>query len=142
MNLTTLKTELAARGFDYLSDTRQGQYVNWARAELDDTELWPYRVATATGAAPLTIATLGPILSVRTTVANSSLDYIDPREILSISGDITAVGTAMYYTVAQPTIVTTYPASTSTLRFALRDHTRPHGHGHAGRPDTFPSPDR
>jgi hypothetical protein len=49
MTFAELKTELAARGFDHLSDTRLGQYVNQARAELDGMHMWPYREDSATG---------------------------------------------------------------------------------------------
>jgi hypothetical protein len=67
MNFSALKQELSDRGYDDLSDTRLGNFINQGRAELDLMYNWPYRLATASGASPLTITDLGTIEEVANT---------------------------------------------------------------------------
>lgn len=108
MTLAELKTELAARGFDYLSDTRRGLFINQARAELDDLFLWPYRLTIATGASPLTVSDLGVIESVLDT-ANSSV-ALSAVEWSGLAGlDTTTTGTPSRFYVDNG-VVRTYPA--------------------------------
>lgn len=118
MNFSELKTELAARGFDYLSDTRLGQYINWARAELDDTELWPYREESATGTAPLSISDLGTIEAVIDTTTSLPLEAWDYRDLLHSYGDLSVDGSPQFYYLANPSgtpEVATYPESSNTI---------------------------
>lgn len=100
MNFTELKTELAARGFDYLTDIRRGQYVNWARAELDDFALWPYRLATSSGPTPLTIADLGVIDDVLdTSNSNQSLLPSSHAALVHQFRDLSTPGIARFFYV-------------------------------------------
>lgn len=108
MNFTTLKQELSDRGFAYLSDTRLGQYINWARAELDDVALWAYRSATSSGSAPLTVADLGVIETVVNTVTNTTLDPADRRDLMAVYGDLTTTGTPSFFYVDNG-VVRSYP---------------------------------
>jgi hypothetical protein len=57
VDFTALKAEVAAAGFARLTDAQLGVFVNRAMHELDDLEPWGYREASATGTAPLAIAT-------------------------------------------------------------------------------------
>lgn len=118
MDFAELKTELAARGFDYLSDTRLGQYINWARAELDETDLWPYREESATGVAPLAIADLGTIEAVLD-AHDQPLNPTDYRDIVATYGDISITGNPAHYYVANPSgtlQVATFPVSTDNIQ--------------------------
>lgn len=104
MNFGEMTDELAARGFDYLSDDRRGIYVNAARAELDTMHLWPYREAAATavnGENFVVVDDLGPIRSVRDTGNNSALlEFRSRVEIEEVyEGDLTGTGTPAYYYV-------------------------------------------
>lgn len=118
MNFTALKAELAARGFDHLSDTRLGQYVNWGRAELDDLYRWPYREAAVTGTAPLIVTDLGVIEAVTNETSHATLQPADFRGLLEDYGDLSLSGTPSSYYVSWATgvpEVATYPASTNTI---------------------------
>lgn len=111
MNLGELRDELSARGFDYLSAARQTTIVNFARAELDDLALWPYRLTTATGTAPLTIATLGEVESVTDTTQQMPLLRRSAPEIVHDFGDLTTVGTAAWWYVDTGPAITVFPVS-------------------------------
>lgn len=102
MDFTALKQELSDRGFTYLTDARLGQYINWARAELDDTDLWPYREAFATGAPPLAISDLGTIEKVLNVDTTQPLIASDYGLLLEAYGDLSTTGTATYYYTATP----------------------------------------
>jgi hypothetical protein len=115
MDFSALKNELADRGFAHLNSVRQGQYINWARAEMDETALWPYRIATATGAAPLTISDLGTIETVVDTAnSNNPLSPMDYSDLVKYFKTLSTVGAASYYYLASSTQVAVYP-TTATL---------------------------
>ena len=115
MDFSALKTELAARGFDHLSSTRQGYYINAARAELDRMYLWPWREASATGTAPLTISDLAVVEAVTDTTNDTVLTPIDYRTLLHTFPDLSTAGNPTYYYTARPSSpeVATYPVSSS-----------------------------
>lgn len=119
MIFTDLKTEFAARGFDYLSATRQGYYVNAGRQRLDNMHLWPYREKIATGVAPLAVSDLGVIASVHN--ASQSYYELEPTSYGRITeefGDPTTTGSPeQFYVVTTsgtPT-VSTVPTNGDTL---------------------------
>lgn len=118
MNFSTLKTELADRGFNHLSDTRRGQFINWAYAELNGIERWPYLVATASGAAPLTINDLGEIDTVTDTANGSvSLAPADRFNLVNEYRDLTTTGTPSSYFIDNG-VVRTYPVGgTLSVRY-------------------------
>lgn len=77
MDFTALKAELAARGFDYLTDDRLGQYINTAGTELVESDLWPWREQAAGFDLSLSFLISGPI--VRVTWTDSAITYeLDP----------------------------------------------------------------
>lgn len=102
MDFSELKDELAARGVDYLSDLRRGQYINWARAQLDASRLWPYRKSSAIGDAgtgTVTIADLGTPYLVQDT-SNSSCPLSPVNEItLRGYGSVALTGSPWAYYV-------------------------------------------
>lgn len=117
-SFSDLKTELSDRGFAYLSDARLGRYVNQARTEIDEMELWPYRQATATGVAPLTISDLSSIESVWDSGGNRNLTIRDRRDLVDTYRDLTVTGTARWVYVEGSTVVRTYPVGgTLTVRY-------------------------
>lgn len=114
MNFSELKTELAARGFDYLSDTRLGRYINLARAELDDSDLWPYLEKSVTGTAPVTVTDLGHIEAVLDIVTGLPLTAMAFTDLNATYGPLNNIGTPCFYYVAWPDgdpVVATYPTS-------------------------------
>lgn len=106
---TELKAELAAEGYDYLSDTRQGYFINEAYAALCDEEFWPFLEASSSGAAPLTISDLKTVESVRDTVQNRMLDHRERIVLQENFTDLTITGSPRYYYVTGGTVVRTYP---------------------------------
>lgn len=114
MTYQELQVELSARGFTYLSFTRLNQYINWARAELDDADAWEYRRTSQTGAAPLTIADLGWIQGVQHVSTKAQLQPIDRESLADRVDDLTVTGTPIYYYVDAGT-VTTYPVATGSI---------------------------
>lgn len=118
MDFTALKQELSDRGFAHLSDTRRGTYINAARAELDRMYLWPWREASATGTAPLTISDLAAVESViNTSQSNAVLTPIDFRTLQEAFGDLSVAGTPTYYYTARPSSpeVAVYPTSSTDV---------------------------
>jgi hypothetical protein len=103
MQFSALKTELAARGFDYLSDSRLGFFVNSAVHEIDSLALWPYRLATGTTAGwstgTITLTNADRVVAVAiSNDGGSTFLELSPRttEELNTWEDLTA-GTPQYY---------------------------------------------
>jgi hypothetical protein len=119
MTFDELKTELEARGFDHLSDTRLGQYVNQARAELDGMHMWPYREESVTGAAPLAITDLVRVEQVVDADTDRVLAPSDYSTLLEAFGDnLETAGTPQYFYVGTPAgvpNVATYPVGTGNI---------------------------
>lgn len=118
MNLTALQTELAARGLDFLSTSRQTQFLNDAYHEINEAELWPFRLTTATGSAPLTIADLGVIEEVVNTAnASTPLSRADRRSLAGWYGDLTTTGVPSWFYVDNG-VVRTFPVGgTLSVRY-------------------------
>jgi hypothetical protein len=92
-----LKAELAARGFDYLDDDRQGLMVNRSRADLDDMYRWPYREAAVTGTVPMIISDLGDVQAVIDLTTMESLQHADYATLLNWYGDLSITGCPAYW---------------------------------------------
>lgn len=121
LTFATMQTELSDRGFSRLSATRLGYFINQARADLDNAMPWPYRLTSASGAAPLTITDLGTIEEVVNT-ANQSLplDYSSRRSLLDSYGILTTTGVPCWFYVDNG-VVRTYPVGgTLTVRYYKR----------------------
>lgn len=123
MNFTELKAELAARGFDYLSDARLGQYINWANGELDDAELWPYRRITgdgqlnagnyqATDGGVVELGTVAYVLNI-----TGGIRKLEPTDLDTIYeyGGQDESGTPTHYYILDGETVFSYPSG-GTLR--------------------------
>ena len=112
-----LKAELAARGFDYLTDARQGAMVNRGMRALDGMALWPYLENSATGLAPLAISDLGTVEAVLDTTNDVELAPSTYQELLSLfGGDLSTSGNPTFWYRATPggvPTVATYAVSTS-----------------------------
>lgn len=122
MNFTELKAELAERGFDYLSDTRQGRYINDARAELDGMFRWPYRLTftTAAGNGAATAADLDVVDFVQYPESTGqTLPVVDKVWLTDTYGNRGISGTPAYAYVVQgvtPSVVL-YPQGPSDQDF-------------------------
>lgn len=112
MTFLELRTELKARGFDYLSATRLGYLLNRVYLELAEEEDWPWLEATATGAPPLAITDLRTIESVINTTNQAKLTPLDRRLITDMDYTLATTGTPSYYYTTGTTTVAVYPANT------------------------------
>ena len=119
MTFAELKLELSDRGFNYLSDTRSGVFINRAKDRLDNMYRWPYRDTVAAGAAPLTVADLGQVESVVNTSQGSyPLCEAQHTDLTNWFGDLTITGTPAYWyrTNLSATLkVAVYPVSTNNI---------------------------
>lgn len=123
MDLEDLRTELAARGFDHLSDTRLNRYVNIGYSEATAQARFPFLAATATGTAPLTVTSLGVIESVESSDGRK-LVPVDRRFLTDEYPGLSDTGTALYYYLAAANQVAVYPLDT-TSSFTVRHWRRP-----------------
>ncbi len=97
-----LQTEFFARGHDYLNRDDAGRarakrWLNQAHARVVMEELWPFRTATATGAAPLSITGLGQVLTVKNTDDGDRELYEGSEHELTIYDLGTAGTPIMFY---------------------------------------------
>lgn len=117
--LLTVRTEFEARGFTHLGDSRATRLINDAYQWLVKKALWPFREATSSGAAPLTIADMDVIASVVDTAnGNQKLHPKDRRELVRRFQDLTTAGTPLYYYIEGGSVVKTYPVGgTLSVRY-------------------------
>lgn len=112
--LSDLRTELQARGFDYLSTTRCNTYLNLAyQTDLCEESDWPFLRTTTTGTAPLTISDLRTVKIVQDTTLSSKLRPID-ESTLTDTDVLTTTGSPLYYYFTSPTVLAVYPANTTS----------------------------
>lgn len=122
MTFAELKTELAARGFDYLSSTRLAAFINDAMHELDDEDMWPYRYKTTSGTAPLTVTDLGTVLMVVDETNDVPLTPTTELLLTEQFGDISLTGDPEFwyltYSSGSP-VINVYPINT-TITLGVR----------------------
>ena len=113
MNLGTARTELLARGFDYLSSSRANTMLTNAKNAFEDEWSWPWLEATTTGTAPLTISDLKDVLSVVDTTNQVQLTGLDARDITDRDAIVTTAGSPDSWWLDGETTLRVYPTSTS-----------------------------
>lgn len=118
MNYPELKQELASRGFDYLSDTRLGQFINRACARLDNMYRWPYRETSGQGVAPVVVPDMGQIEAVTNETDNYALCESSYIDLVNQFGDLSTDGKPYYWyraSVNGDPLVVTYPTNTDLI---------------------------
>ncbi len=114
--LADLRTELAARGFDYLSSTRLTDFLNYAyTVDVSEADAWPFLETSTTGTSPVTVSDLRTIESVIDTTNQVKLRPMDRRHVTDLDVDLTRTGTPEFYYVTTGNVVATYPVGTGTL---------------------------
>ena len=122
MNFTELRTELFARGTDYLNEDAQGvaradRWLNQAYNEILNSQAWSFLEAeTAASAPPVYI----PLLKRVRYVYQPSTDYVlypvKKEELISGDrADLTTTGTAEWYYVDQGFTVKVFPVDTTPI---------------------------
>jgi hypothetical protein len=113
LNLAEARAELSARGFDYLSATRQTFMLNRAVTDFEDFWPWPWLRKTVTGPAPLTITNLKYIRKVYDSTGNEIFGVDDVEDI-----DTTETGTPQYWWIddtSGSSVLTAYPVGAATF---------------------------
>jgi hypothetical protein len=93
MSLATIRTEVQARGYDYVSNARVNAFVNTAQNEICAYMPWPFLETSASGTSPLTITDLGAVLSVSDSASDTALTGMDRRNVVAIDADLSYTGT-------------------------------------------------
>ena len=117
LGFDALIDEVNDRGFNHLSDTRLGRYVNQEYYEICAADRWPFLYTTETGAPPkTTTATIHAVDSVIDTTNKKRLQYLSRSNLLDIDTDLTTTGNPVYWYISEATtdttIVNVYPANT------------------------------
>jgi hypothetical protein len=117
--LLTLRTEVKARGYDYVTDTRVNYFVNTAYAELCELYPWPWLETTSTLSVPGTLANARTVLSVNDSSTSATIHFID-RQALTRSGTILTTAGTPSYAYFEGDVLTTYPLASGqvTVRYA------------------------
>jgi hypothetical protein len=84
--------EVKERGFDDLSETRIGRWLNEAVGEVVDYGPWPFNEETKEGTAPLTFTDLGHVLSVSNKQNELQLSPLDRRQVIAVDPAMVAKG--------------------------------------------------
>ena len=115
MNLDAARTELRARGFDYLSNTRTDYFLNAALTEIDDAFPWPWLETTTTGTAPLTITDLKQPLYVIDTTNERELQSLEYRDLIIGDPNLTETGAPAVWSLNGTTQIVVWPVSSVSL---------------------------
>jgi hypothetical protein len=109
-NLGDLRTELAARGFDYLSDSRLNQFINDAYVvDVCGANDWPFLEAVSTGTAPLNIVDLQTVESVIDTTGQYKLHPLDRRNITDNNYSVDEEGAPQFYYITGGDTIHCFP---------------------------------
>jgi hypothetical protein len=114
VNLSELRTELSARGFDYVNPTtRLDAWLNRAYLECAEEEAWPWLEASTSGTAPVSVTDLRTVESVINTTQDYKLRPLDRRNITDYDSDLATAGTPSFYYITSGNTVAVYPANTT-----------------------------
>lgn len=117
----TLAAEFAARGYDYLDNTRVSRYLNRAYLALCDEYPWPFLETEITAQTPpVTISDLDQILYVADATTGTELYGDDQRTISIADPGRTNTGTATAWYLTGGNVLNVYPADTNaslTIRY-------------------------
>jgi len=125
MTFLELRTELFARGVDYLNQdaagtTRAKRWLNEAYIEdVCDEQPWPFLETTVTGTAPLSIADVKDVLYVVDTTNKTRLSSTDIRDVVDVDTDPLTAGTPHSYYLNGASSLAVYPTNT-TVSLSVR----------------------
>ena len=112
MNFQDLKSEVARRGFDYLSDAALGRYVNDGYLlDICETEDWRWLQATQTGPLPMTIEDLRSVLYVVNRTSLTKLVPLREAAITDMDINLLTVGEPIYFYLPDSNVVSGFPVS-------------------------------
>lgn len=125
MTFQELYEEAAERGFNDLlqseaQKTRLKRWVNQSYREIIDLAPWPFLDASKEGAAPLTVADLGHVLSVTAVSSDSVLRFLDSRSVTGMDPTRNDTGSPGYWYLEGETTIKVYPAEAGTILVRYR----------------------
>lgn len=116
MNLTALRAEFVARGYDYVDSggtTRQDSFINRGYHRICEEADWPFLQIVASGTAPLSSLTdIREVIYVLDTTNNAELQGSTANDIAYLDPNVSTAGTPQYWWLDQDTIKV-YPTSAS-----------------------------
>lgn len=117
MNLEELRTELLARGFDYLTSAEADNYLNDAYLlDICEEEDWPFLEATKEATAPLEISDLRAVEYVTNVTQEMKLDPLLRARITDDwNVDLTQTGTPNLYYITEGKTLNVFPVSTTDV---------------------------
>jgi len=120
VNLAEARTEVMARGFDYLPPDRLTLMLNNAKNAFEDEWRWPWLEQTVTGPAPLAVTRLKHVYYVQDLDHRAELVALDPRSIAQGGDPIDHPGAPSYWWLDGPepdetTTINTWPVAEVTL---------------------------
>lgn len=120
MALSVMLTEFYARGFDYLNDNGAGEvratrWLNQSYLEICEMEDWAFLEASVSGVAPLTFTDLSVVESVKNTVTNGVIDFVDYRTLQDRFTSLSDTGAAEFAYMRGGDVLHSYPVSTDSL---------------------------
>jgi len=114
VQLSDARTELLARGFDYLTTSRANLMLNRGLVDFEDFYPWSWLRKTATGAAPLTISDLKYIRKVQDSTGQEYFGLDNSEDV-----DLTQTGTATSWWIDDTSgtpVLTAWPVGSVTFR--------------------------
>lgn len=95
MTLDDIRTEVEARGFDYVqpANTRINRWINVAYQRINDVEAWPFLETELETTTPVAISDLRTVLSVVDVDNERTVLWEDPRRIRERDPNLDATGT-------------------------------------------------
>jgi hypothetical protein len=115
-----LVQEVIDRGYDYESSGRVGRSIDRAHRRICSRRNWPFLEAETTGTAPLEIADLRWVLSVKTD--ENPVQGVDRRWLVSTLPNLTDTGTPAFWYLEDQTlnVYPVDPEASLTVRYKKR----------------------
>lgn len=118
MNLSDARTELGARGFDYLSADRMTFMLNNAKNAFEDAWPFPWLEQTVIGPAPLALLDLKHVRMVKHVASNCELLGLDFRQVAQDGTDLNLPGVPEYWWLEGPdpvSLLHTWPVAPDSI---------------------------
>lgn len=123
MTFAELKTELYARGTDYLSEdaagvTRAERWLNQGYREICAVQPWVFLEATVTGSAAgtgLSIPDLRRIVYIKHVATGMPLRPVQMRELVNDSVDLDYAGDPQFYYFTSDVLIKTVPTNSDSI---------------------------
>lgn len=111
---TDLQTELGNQGFEYLTSTQKGDYINAAYQEVCAVLPWPFlETVTTSLTSGTSVSDLRSVIAVNDPATDSNLTPADKQTLLAWFGALDDTGVPDYYYLDGQQTVKTYPVDAS-----------------------------